>query len=34
LAGIDVQGENRWLRLMQNASQPTNFDSKRKPTKT
>ena len=33
-AGIDVQGENRWLTLIQNASQPTHFDTKKEPTKT
>jgi hypothetical protein len=33
-AGIEIQGENKWLTLIQNASQPTNFDSKKEPTKT
>jgi hypothetical protein len=27
LAGIEVQGENKWLTLIQNASQPTKVDS-------
>jgi hypothetical protein len=37
VAGIEVHGENKWLTLIQNASQPTKVDNRKKqgePTRT
>ncbi len=33
-AGIKVKGKNKWLTLIQNASQQTNLDNKKKQTLT
>jgi transposase-like protein len=33
-AGIKVEGENKWMTLIQNAAQPTIFDTRRKQTRT
>ena len=35
LAGIEVEGENKWLTLIQNsAKRPTKFDGRKEPTAT